>query len=593
MSKVKITDISSAGQPSGRVPISDGSGNVAWGAGGGGGGSVEVLLNGVSVVAVAAALNFTGDGVDVVENPSGTAEVTISGGGDGGSRESSWYLGQGERRFLIRATSVGGAGGNIQNTLGATPTNDFWWGAGTGTRTAVFDFQTPRVVTGLSASQNNNTANGTWTISGSNDNTTWTDIITDYVQGGTPYGPLGIGANFIYAREFYNTVAYRYYRLSLNAGSSTSTSPYVQQYIFKVEGSLGGSGSSVAYLNVPNFRPGNATFFGSGNFGGRAVLVSDDCEITHISGYCATANASSVVRPAIYSKNPTTGAPDTLLASGPQLTGVPQGVVDLPLTAPYHATAGEEIYIGWQVLTSNLSMATVTAHATFFFSASGSLPSTAPSATYDSGGSMCLFMKATLSRVNGGSGSSYERSRAIPKIANFTLQNANSGILSDGSKNTGIVLDSVNSTVGIRMIRANGAPPALPYTIISRSQPLGANGNSYPAAIILRNSTNGRLIIFGCYNYTQELVQQWSSYTSFNANILSPAYVWTAGAPLWRKVEVTSTNITFYISVDGENWYPVATTTMAAYLNAIDEIGMGMFVSGGVAKSVFQSWEVF
>jgi hypothetical protein len=201
-----------------------------------------------------------------------------------------------------------------------------------------------------------------------------------------------------------------------------------------------------------------------------------------------------------------------------------------------------------------------------------------------------LWKPGTVS--GGGGGTSYERSRAVPLIADFTLQNSNSGVVVDGSGSTGVYFDSVNSTAGIRLLRRNGAPPTTPYSIITRSQAIRGPSASYPASIVLRNSSTGRIIIFGAYNYNQELVQNWSSYTSFNSNILSAVTTWGSGPPVWRKVTNDGTNLSFFWSVDGENWYLAATAALASYISSVDEIGMGVFVSGGVVQSVFQSWEV-
>lgn len=52
---------------------------------GGGGGSLEVEREGLTIVAAATVLNFTGDGVSVTESPEGTAVINIDGGGSGGS----------------------------------------------------------------------------------------------------------------------------------------------------------------------------------------------------------------------------------------------------------------------------------------------------------------------------------------------------------------------------------------------------------------------------------------------------------------------------------------------------------------------------
>lgn len=185
-----------------------------------------------------------------------------------------------------------------------------------------------------------------------------------------------------------------------------------------------------------------------------------------------------------------------------------------------------------------------------------------------------------------------ERPRVVPAAASFTLQNANSGTIADGAYGSGIVFDSVNATAGIRMIRRNGSPPATPYSIITRSQAVSAATGAYPCGVVLRNSSSGKVIFFGAYNGSQELVQQWSAYGTFNANILGATTIWSVGVPTWRKVDNDGTNLNFSISPDGITWVQLATTTLAAYVSSIDEIGMGAYVVTSAQKAVFQSWEV-
>jgi len=190
------------------------------------------------------------------------------------------------------------------------------------------------------------------------------------------------------------------------------------------------------------------------------------------------------------------------------------------------------------------------------------------------------------------SGASYERSRSVPVVANFTLQNANSGTIADGASSSGIYFDSVNSTTGIRMIRLNGSPPSTPYSIIVRAQPIDAASGSYPVAIVLRNSSSGKIIIFGAYNLSQELVQKWTNYTTFSANIMGATSMWMSGLPVWRKVTNDGTTLTFSVSPDGRNWYDESTTTLSDFISSIDEIGMGAYITSVKTRSVFQSWEV-
>lgn len=575
MSKVKITDLSSVGQPTGKVPVTDGAGGMAWGDGGSGGG-----------------------------------------GGGGWFGPSAVY-------------SSGGAGeasatyGNIYQNLSNGPI-------------LIYGVVVTLHATALTNAYRVSAAKATVTTSGGDDDTLSGVTLGDQLGVSAPFYPLIIGG---YRRTvvFVNPIlvpANSIFALMITRTDSTATTAPQIGYIggstaLDYDRMLGGpirtfTGGFRVSSNTPPAGPGARVIMFTGQlgwsffpFGGSATLVEgagratasrwrvralnfnpantagstvglNELEFRNAAGVNVatggTASASSVNGGSYPASNAFDGSNSTAWYSqngrnvgewiAYQFT-TPATIYSIRMKAPPGFPQGAAIDWVVEVSDDGISWS----------------PVAAITASAWADGIWQTFTIPDL--ITPGSDEPREHDRAVPLAANFTLQNANSGLLSDGPKNTGLVLDSVNSTVGIRMIRANGAPPALPYTIISRSQPLGANGNSYPAAIILRNSTNGRLIIFGCYNYTQELVQQWSSYTSFNANILSPAYVWSAGAPPWRKVEVTSTNITFYISVDGENWYLVATTTMAAYLNAIDEIGMGMFVSGGIAKSVFQSWEVF
>ncbi|MCP8890858.1 discoidin domain-containing protein [Sphingomonas faeni] len=164
------------------------------------------------------------------QGPQGSPGV----GGGGAAPTSAWAFGCGERRFLVEATADGNVG-NPGQSLSSIAINDFWWNAGGGDKFVTFDFPAPILLTGLATQQDNSTANGSWTLEGSLDRTLWTPIITDYVMGGVSYGPRFTPSGFLYAREFINVTRYSIYRLRLNSGSVTNTSPYVSQFLFKCE----------------------------------------------------------------------------------------------------------------------------------------------------------------------------------------------------------------------------------------------------------------------------------------------------------------------------------------------------------------------
>lgn len=155
------------------------------------------------------------------------------------SMEPAWINGQGfERRPIIAISASGGSSGNVSNLLAAldTSTSAFYWSSGATTKTLLFTFPSANRVTGIGFVQSGTQANGTWTLEGSNDNISYTMIINNYVWGGTGYIPSGgaVSGN-VYYREFTNAIQYKYYRLVLNSGQSTSSGPNILNMGFKCE----------------------------------------------------------------------------------------------------------------------------------------------------------------------------------------------------------------------------------------------------------------------------------------------------------------------------------------------------------------------
>jgi len=196
------------------------------------------------------------------------------------------------------------------------------------------------------------------------------------------------------------------------------------------------------------------------------------------------------------------------------------------------------------------------------------------------------------SNGSGGGGGGTERARVVPLAANFTIQNATSATITD--KTYGMLFDSVNNTFRITFASQNAALPATPYSIIARGQPVfSTSAAGYHNCIVLRNSGSGKIIIFGSYSYNQLLVQIWANYTTFSGNVVGPFVVYNDNANVWRKVTNDGTNLNFYISTDGDAWYKIGTTTLAAFIGSVDQAGPGFFVSGSIYVDIAQSWEVF
>lgn len=200
---------------------------VAESGGGDGGGSADYppfVGNAGKILAV----NGDEDGVEWVEDQVGS----------GGGGICAWSNGSHDKRGMIGVTATGTYSGDPTAPLAGYPTATFFWGNGNlaDPKNIVYDFRRPNKLQGIAYWQDAGNNNGVWTLAGSHDNATWTDIINDLQIGGAQYSPAGVpfyGNGYI--REFNNDIAYRYYRVSLNAGSSANNNPYISQTLFKCQ----------------------------------------------------------------------------------------------------------------------------------------------------------------------------------------------------------------------------------------------------------------------------------------------------------------------------------------------------------------------
>ena len=175
-------------------------------------------------------------------------------------------------------------------------------------------------------------------------------------------------------------------------------------------------------------------------------------------------------------------------------------------------------------------------------------------------------------------GNPYEPAWTIPTASNFTLQNAGSASFADTS--TGVFLTAPgNGGVSdqIRFLKYTGTVSSFTsFTITVRGRPVINSINSTTEAIILRNSTSGKILIYGTYsNVPADLVQNWNSYSSFNASLFNVNRSVVISQSWWKRLSLSSGTMTFQYSPDGLNWVTVGTATVASFLGSIDELGIG------------------
>jgi hypothetical protein len=193
----------------------------------------------------------------------------------------------------------------------------------------------------------------------------------------------------------------------------------------------------------------------------------------------------------------------------------------------------------------------------------------------------------------GGSGGIYESTPTKPLASAYSLENAGTASMADGT--FGLILTMPSSTSNIRFVKYTAGLPGSSWTAILRASGITpfATTNIHHGAILLRNSGNSRLINFA-HNGANILAQRWSSYTGFNAGIfsVSATFGWTYG---WKKVTSDGTTLSFYMSPNGVDWGLLGTEAIATYISTVDEIGFGSVngaASGVTNYDIFESFTI-
>lgn len=143
--------------------------------------------------------------------------------------------GCGDRTSVITITTTAtmGGGSTIDKLINGSAfrvgldnaTDACFWNGGQSTREVKFDFGASYspIITEFTWYQDGVANHGTWKIAGSNDDSSYTDILTGLTLGGA--------TRTAYAMT--NSTAYRYYKLIQTAGT-TSSSPWLREIWFKL-----------------------------------------------------------------------------------------------------------------------------------------------------------------------------------------------------------------------------------------------------------------------------------------------------------------------------------------------------------------------
>lgn len=194
----------------------------------------------------------------------------------------------------------------------------------------------------------------------------------------------------------------------------------------------------------------------------------------------------------------------------------------------------------------------------------------------------------------GGGGSSYEADPVVPVAADFTLENAGTATMADGIG--GLKLTMPSSGSNIRFMRYNAGVPGATWALEMRGSMLTPWSSSaiHHNSVILRDSGSGKIINF-THSGGQVTVQGWNNYSTFTGTTFGYS-VFLGIYSGWKKVTSDGTTLRFYTSTSGKDWAEIGSTTIAAFIGAVDQVGIGS-VNGGVSGlpdnvDIFESFSV-
>lgn len=178
--------------------------------------------------------------------------------------------------------------------------------------------------------------------------------------------------------------------------------------------------------------------------------------------------------------------------------------------------------------------------------------------------------------ANGTNGNNFEGTPTKPTVSGFTAVNQGAASFTDGSFGV-LMTSSASGSDSVRILSA-AAPITSTWNVYLRLEELGTKSLSAGGALILRNSSSGKLLFLGFSNTNDLIFVRYNSPTSFSANIAT--YNNIRQVPKWLRFQVTSTTVTAYCSPNGRDWLTLGTESLATFITSIDEAGFGINTVG-------------
>ena len=155
-----------------------------------------------------------------------------------------------------------------------------------------------------------------------------------------------------------------------------------------------------------------------------------------------------------------------------------------------------------------------------------------------------------------------------------------------------LCLSIPSESAGDRLRGIVKTAPSTPYIITAKvhknSRPDAAGG----PALLLRNSSSGKLLSMHLHQTsagTSLDISEWTDESTPDTAIAAITHYMTT---LYMRIENDGTDVNFSISQDGVNFVEVATTTLAAHINAADQIGVGFYSDDAGVSASFDYFRV-
>ncbi len=177
----------------------------------------------------------------------------------------------------------------------------------------------------------------------------------------------------------------------------------------------------------------------------------------------------------------------------------------------------------------------------------------------------------------------------IPLAADFAQVNIGTTIISDSAQGLVFVCPAGQAFETRGVLKAAPAAPWNIYCKVDLSFFAGENNGR--TGIALRNTTSGKVMTFGFENDGNAIkylaIERWSNVNTFNGSATAGRY--TAERP-WLRLENDGANLNYYIG-NGYTWRLIMTTTLAAFIGSVDEIGY-MLQSGFNSIVIVNSFSI-